>query len=540
MLLKIRLTKFNIIFIFICLLLFSTAIHFFPIWSKGHPFSICTENLVVAKNLYLTGKYSIKNSKDILLSSTLIKSQGIPASTENKLTPLIYAKIFKIFGFNPWLPTKISILFYSLTGLILFTLAWRLFNLKLGLIFGLIFIFTPHISAYSVTGGSYEFALFFVSLALLFYFWDWKIHSKNWRTYFRLGLSSIFFALAFLCRNAFLLSFVPFVIYDFYKTKSLKRVTVFIIPFVILAGAVLIPDFLAGYPHKYLGKYIGQKAEMFGWDGHCFPDPYTYYFEREEYVNKVRDTARGDVASHLLKYGHKLSFKSKVLIYIDSIKYYIKKFFRLITFGGPIMIAFMFVGLFYLFKQRRNLFNLFTFWLTFWFLVLIYKKTSNYNHFLEVSFPLILLSSLGIYQFFKYLNTTLSISQNKKYLFISFLFITILAHLIIANKWAFHERYNTSKIDKVLSFVKAIEKEQLSITDVVAINIHPSFMEELNYFTDKNFIYFSSETIENLLDKNKLQYAFNKFGVTKIIGYDKDLTTRIIQTTEVEDIKLIP
>lgn len=527
MLPNFQLTKFNIVLIFICLFLLSAVIHFYPVWYKGYTYSFNAENLAVAKNLYLTGQYSLKDSQDVVLSSDLIKAQGVAASTENKLTPLIYTQVLKIFGFQPWLPIKISIFFYALTGLICLVLAWRLFNLKLGLIFGLIFIFTPHISAYSIKPGLYEFALFFFSLALLFYLWDYQATNKS-GNYFRLGLSSIFFALAFLARNVFLISFIPFLIYDFFKNKSLPRVIIFILPFIILSSLVLMPDFLAGYPHIYLGKYVGQSAELAGWDGHCFPDPYTYYFAREEYLKEILPTARGDVAACLLTYGYQVNFKNKILLYLDSFKYYLEKSLRLITFGGPIMLAFLLFGLVTLLKRNKKLFQLFIFWFVFWLAVLIALQTSNLNHFLEISFPVILLMSLGIYQSCQWLD--------KKYLLIALLCLSVLGHLIIADQWLFHERYNTSQMEQVLVLVEAIKKHSLTSQDVIAVDTHPSFVSQLNYLTDKNFVYFRPATIENLLAKNQLADAFDKFRVTKIIGYQEELTKKIIQVTEVENI----
>src|SRR4030042_5632778 len=98
--LKIRVTKLTLSLILISLFLISLAIHAYPLIYKGYPPHLSAESLVIAKNLHLTGNYSSTDNQGIILSSKLISSRGIFDTTENKLTALIYAKIFDIFGFN--------------------------------------------------------------------------------------------------------------------------------------------------------------------------------------------------------------------------------------------------------------------------------------------------------------------------------------------------------------------------------------------------------------------------------------------------------
>jgi hypothetical protein len=58
----------------------------------------------------------------------------------------------------------------------------------------------------------------------------------------------------------------------------------------------------------------------------------------------------------------------------------------------------------------------------------------------------------------------------------------------------------------------------------------------MNWYTDYSYVYFDPKTIEKLLTENKLQWALDQYGVTKIIGYDKELTEKIIKTTKAEAI----
>lgn len=525
-----RPTKLTIILILFFLFLLSVAVHYYPVIKKGHGPSLCHENLVLGKNLALTGKYSTNDDKGLILSSALIQDKGVPATTENKLSSLFYAQVFKIFGFNPELPVKISVVLFGLTGLISFSLVYRLFGLKLAVIFGLIFIFMPILADYSLVAGEYDLALLFFSLSLLFYFWNFK---KDKKSYGQLFLAGIFFALAFLSRNAFLISFVPFVVFDLFKFKSWKRIVVLILPFIVLVSIFLVPDFKAGRPNTYLGSYFGQSPENLGWDAHCFPDPYTYYFERDEYVAGTISTAQGDVVSCLADQGYKLGFKQEFLNYLDSIKYYVNKFFRLIIFGGPIMLAFMLAGLVILKKKNKPLFTLFLIWFFVLAISLIYLQTSNKNHFLEIILPAVLMMSLGIKELLLLIKNNLKISDKKKYLVMISLVVAILGHLIVADKWLFHERYETNKPEDIIVNMALINKYNLHSSDVIATFSQGTGC--LNYLTDRSFVIFDELTIKNLIKQNKLKRAFEEFGVTYVMGYSEELNQQIKEI----DIKVI-
>ena len=88
-----------------------------------------------------------------------------------------------------------------------------------------------------------------------------------------------------------------------------------------------------------------------------------------------------------------------------------------------------------------------------------------------------------------------------------------------------------------MSFVDIIEKEDLNDKNIIATGYHPSVPLALNYYTNKNFIYFHPETIKKLLAEKSLQSAFDKFGVSHIIGFENDLNNQIHNQTTVNIIK---
>ena len=210
--------------------------------------------------------------------------------------------------------------------------------------------------------------------------------------------------------------------------------------------------------------------------------------------------------------------------------------FRFIRLGGSLIIIFLLAGGLYLYRKKNSLLKLFIIWGIVWYLLLIVFKTNNWDHFLEVLFPIILMISLGIYWFLKFASNL--VKGKSKYILVLGLFFLILLHLVQANKWMLYDVYRSGNIDLALESAQAVKNYELSNTDVVAVDIHPKISYLLNYYTDCNFIYFHQSTVERLLEGGRLQWAFDQFGVTKVIGFNEELTKEIIQNTDVDSIKI--
>jgi len=524
--------KKNVVLIIIILFLLSLAVHFYPVFKKGHSFDSFGGNLILARNYASTGQFKIESEKNIYLSTERIKEEGIYCNWGNKLTPYIYGQVFKFFGFNQNLPLYLTLIIWSLSGVILFLVVLKLFNLKVALIFGLIDIFIPVFTQGSLMAGFYEWAVLFFSLGFLFYLWPKKEKNKN--VWLNLLLASLFFGLAALARNVFLLSFIPFVLYDFWQNKSYKRLAVFVFPFIIIWGVYLAPGYLVGLPNAYLTS----QDTSFNYYGHLFPDPYTYHFEKEEYIQSVLGDYNVYLSEYLLKYNYPVSFTNRLKLYLESALFYPKEIFKIIVLGGPLILLLLIAGFIYLYREKRYLFKLFALWGIIWYFLLIVLKTNNWDHFMELRLPIALLISLGIVWLVDYI-MELSFSRNLKYFIIIVLFLFLILHLGLANKWMLHEEYNTSKVDVIRELAQVVNQEQLDKqNDVIAINIHP-IIQNLNYYTDQNIIYFNSQTVEKLLEQNKLAEAFEQFGVTKIIGFDYNLSKRIKEKTGLNSLDLV-
>jgi hypothetical protein len=531
--------KGYLILIIISIFVVSLAARYYPIFHKGFSYSISSNNLILARNLSVANKYSFENEKNVVLSSSLVEERGIPSATSNKLTPVIYGKIFNVFGFNSTIPLYISLFLYALTTVLLFLLVLKLFTFKIALIVAGVDIFMPFVLAGAIRFGFYEWAMLFFIIAISVYLWRKK--PSSWR----LLLSGLFFGSAALARNAFLISFIPFVVYDLYSNfihgkdwrrinlwiwPAIKRAFVFILPVVLLWGGIMIYDFSQGTVNAYFVR-----GDV-GYDVHLFLDPYTYHFEKETFIEQIRDSAQGDEINALISYGYFDGWKVKAKMHIVSLVYYIKNFLRLPTLGGALVIFFLILGAIFLYIKKRQWFNLFVLWGIIWFFSLTRFRTTNAAHFLEVRFPLVILMSLGVYMILKFIWQSGLKSKTKHFLIIGLLLV-VLFHLIHADRWMLHESYENSNMEETFSLAKSIEEKKQEInkrTDVIAVggpdNQAPTV---INWYTDFSCVYFNSDTVEKLLEENKLRWAFNEFGVTHVVGFDS-LNKEIANATDVK------
>lgn len=466
----------------------------------------------------------MENEKNVMLSSVNIREQGIPCDLSNQFTAVFHGWIFKIFGFYSELPLYVSLFLWSLTGALLFLLVYRLFDLKIAIIFSFVEILMPFILRSALMPGFYECAILYFTIGLLFYLHKQK--AGCWSLF----LASVFFGLAILARTAFVVSCPPLVIYDFWNHKSWKRTLIFVLPFTLIFGGSLISGYVRGSTNAYLSSH----DTSFSYYGHLYLDPYTFHFEKKAYVEKILKAPNVTAVPFLTKYGYKVRLKDKIVKYARSIFFYPRKFILLVYSGGPLIILFLLGGLVYLYKKNIYLFKLFAIWGVGWYAGLIFLKTNNWDHFSELEFPIILLISLGIYWLIEFI---LQSRVKCKYLIVLVLVAALGAHFVQANQWMLHEQYASSNIETVIKLRKELEHCVIDKKhDVIALDIHTIVYQSLAYYTDYNIIYFDSQTIDKLLADHKLAWAFGQFGVTKIIGFSEKRGQQIIEQTGVQNL----
>ena len=126
---------------------------------------------------------------------------------------------------------------------------------------------------------------------------------------------------------------------------------------------------------------------------------------------------------------------------------------------------------------------------------------------------------------------------SEKYFKIICIFLAILTAygLVVADHTYFGRGYDDKTNAELQYLATKIEDVAVPTDATIAVGIrngHPM----LNYLTGKSVVYFNVGTVRELANENKLQDAFDKFGVKYVAGYDKELSDLIIKNSKVENI----
>ena len=502
----------------------SICASFYPIHQKGYALWGDDLNLIEARNAAQGGTYAYENQNGVFLSSAHT-AQSVKTAIPNSLTPILYRYIFQWFGTNPQVPIEISVIMFALFNAFVCALGIKLFSPEVGFAGGLVSALMPEMLLESISRGGYEFALIFLACALFSYFYSSeKMFSPSKK---RLVFTSMFFALAALARNAMAISFVPFILYDFWLHRNIKRSAIFLAPFAIIFGLTL-----TSYSWLPLSNgYTATTNQPFQQVGHFFNDPYTYHFNADETVQVALahpETIDRTSAYFLSHWNYHVPLKQNIKAYIDAGIFYIQTVVDLIQTGGLIVLFLVLLGAFHLWRTHRKFVEFSVLWIVVWGIGLVLAQTGNNNHLVEISILLSLFTAVGFVELGK------NLSYKKTWYVIGLL--AVLGNLAAADKWRLYDSYRSSKAGLVEAIVTQVPVAD--VPGVIAIGIHPDAAYEFAYLTNHDTIYFNPATIQELYDQKKLKAVFAQYHVSGAIGFSTDLSNDIIQQAGVPAISV--
>lgn len=524
--------------LFLILIFFLAIIVWYsPIIFKGYSSQDISRDMVLARNYHQGGILATQNNLSIILASSLIEKEGHPLVLSEYLGSFFYAQIFKITG----IPSHnnlilISIILYAL-ALVLFTiLTLHLFNLKIAVVFSLIYIFSP--IGWGLTGflGGYEFCLIFWALFFIFYFLGIKKNEQSGNKLNNLFfiISGIFLVVAALSKSVTLVFVLVFFL--FLLIKKLKQQLIYIfIPFIVLLVIFWLPSVLRG-ENSYLSLFGKQATEETNFSSylHIFPDPYTYYFEKEEYLKEFRNQDLGwsenlEVKKNLTNFGFdKINLFERIKVGFYILSQHISRLFSLEDFGGPFILLLSALGLIYLRNKHRFLCNLFIFWLTVSLFIFSFIILVGRSHLMDFIWPLVLLVALGLIYLSEIIRDHFNLKKEKSIFFAILIIVLVVYHLILINHVILGKQYDKDFVPRSLVYAQEIKNLEIQDTDVIAIpGDFPDQANTLNYLTNKSFVIFRSSTLEKLLKEEKINQAFELFKVKYVLGYSDDLSKEL-------------
>jgi hypothetical protein len=518
------------------------AVWLSPVLFKGFiPQDLGSPSIILGKNIAQTGVYGSENDLNIVLSSSLVKDQAHLSSQGNKLTAVIYGEIFKITGLLSEKELLLLSVILQALALVIFALTvLYLFGYKIASLFSLIYILLPFSWQLPYSLGPYGFCLLFFSLFLLCYFFG----ISRQRQYLYLIPAGIFLALACLTKET-IFFFLPFFFAYLWFKSSKRNLLYILVPLLILLGCLWVPDVLKAN-NAYLLHFNNNASEElksadFARFTHLFPDPYTYHFDKEEFLGNIQNQLENDKTSFwskadLIKTMSNTGYLTPSLwerMAIGSVLAFdhFSRFFSLEEIGGPLIFLLMILGVYSLKQKNKQLYSLSLGWIISIIFLLSFVALAGRSHLMDFGWIIALLVSLGLALLIEILNKHFNFTQKKSAVLFLILTFIFLYSLILTNHVVWNQAFESTQTNLLIeAYSQKIKALNIADQDVIAVPID-AYLYRINYLNDKSLVLFRTKTIEGLLDKNELASAFEKFNVKYILGYSPELSQKIEDQT---------
>lgn len=543
------------------LLVFAAAfsVWYSPVLFKGYAPYKMTEIMPIAKNLSQTGNFSIEDKQSVLLPISLVKEKGENATSGNKLTVYLYAWIFKLIGvLNPQHLVMVAILFNSLSLVVFAFTVLRLFGFGVASLFVGVYIFMPYNweSVYSL--GTYEFAIFFLSLFFLFFL----LGREKKREAIFLILAGISLTLSALSREVFFLILPILVAFLWFNDKSQgdqqdlslcgkvwnkKRLIYLFAPIILILSVFYFPSFFSEGKNNYSGffsKSEKQRPMDSPFYEHLFPDPYTYHFEQEKFLadfdNKIENSGFTESLENkkiLANLGiRNMGIIDRLSLGVILLFTHLFRFISLELVAGPFVLMFALLGLYSLREKDKNFYKFSIYWFFGTLFLLSFVVAVSRSHLRDFNWIIPLLASLGVFFFADILKNNLRLSRRQSFVFLSVISFLFIYNLILADHVVFGNIYDGNPSQKLEAYAQEIKKIGVRDGEVIAIGLNSKEQIVLSYLADESMVIFTTSTIKKLIEEKKLQEVFDKFGVKYFLGYDDKLALEILASAKAENI----
>jgi hypothetical protein len=505
-----------------------------PIIFKGYTVHEMSAEIILARNYYQTGVFANQNDLNVILSPSLIKENGHPLVMNEYLGSFFYSQIFKLFGTLSYNNVVLlSVILYAIVFLIFALLILRLFGSKIAMIFSLIYIFLPFSWGITYYLGIYEFCLLFLALFFVFYFWAEKKEGA-WSIVLFI-ISGTFLAVSALSKEVTLVFALALFIYLFFKKRKKELLAIFI-PFICLLIIFWLPSIIGG-ENRYISLVkTNVDKSVFSTYLHVFPDPHTYYFEKEQFLSKIKNQDLGmtenlETQKILANFGlDKITIFNRLKIGTYLLIKHIFRFFSLQEFGGPFILLLMIIGLLCLRKRLEKFYGLLKYWVVLSFLIFSYILFIGRGHLMDFIFPFSLTITLGILFTADLFKEKFKFSEKKTAAFLILITGFIVYHLILINHVVLGDKYDRDYVPRSMAYAELINKSNIQDVDVIAVpGSFPAQLLTLNYLTEKSFVLFSPETVEKLYTENKLKKALETFNVKYVLDYSDTISKKLVE-----------
>jgi glycosyltransferase involved in cell wall biosynthesis len=531
--------------------IFMVTTWYAPIAIKGYP-AVSPEwhMILAARNFARGGVLGSENKLNVVVAPEQAVTEAQASSLGNNFTSLAYAGVFKLYPSINWNQlTLLAIIISALAGLLFNILVYRRYGLGVALLFPFIYTLFPFNQEQAQFLGTYEFCLLFFAIFCLLSFGG---KAGKWKE-LRWLLAGLFLALSCLSREAMYV-FAPLFGFWLIFKRRFKELAWVVIPAGIVVLVLPLVMGWGGINNDYLKLILNQSSNVaatqkysdFDFFGHIFPDPYTFHFNHDEYLNSYQNkiSSAGLIDRlQLIKSGNnmgeiKINLIDRFLIGTLNLSYHLYRFVAFEFFGGPLILLLLFIGLWQLKRRSPSDTWFFVYWLTSIVLLLSYATLVMRSHLMDFGWVLAVLVSLGIISLWPIVKEKITNQKNQIIVYAGII-IAVMLNLLLADKMYLGQAYKDNMAPQMFETAEQIRTGSDLESGVIAVGCRDGH-NIFNFLTGKPFIYFDADDILQLAGEGKLQTAFNLYGVKQVACFSPEVSAAIASSSSAQILAVWP
>jgi hypothetical protein len=287
-----------------------------------------------------------------------------------------------------------------------------------------------------------------------------------------------------------------------------------------------------------------EEGTDFGDYAHLYPDPYTFHFNRENFLNEYNSLRQGNALDSIGRIGNlkvavnmgqaSANLLERGEIGLSIMARHLGRFVSMEEVGGPIILLFMILGFIWLRKRATFFANLSLWWIGAAVLLLSFATLAQRSHLMDFGWVLAMFLALGVSGLSAMVSQNFTLNRKKEMILLIFLVLIVVYNLTLSTHIVFGRIYDDRQaLDNKVYAEKILQK---NIGDNEAVAMPENMPYDLNFLTNKSIVVFRTQTIEKLIKEKKLQSALDSFNIKYIVGYSSILTKEIINNAKVESI----
>lgn len=508
-----------------------------PALLAGLPYDI--PPLLVVRNYAATGLFSMTDALGRFLAPSTLVPLAVPSAIGNRVSIWLFASLVQFVPFRALLEwTALTAIVFSLVLIPWWLTVKKLFDARIAWLSLVTVSLMPMYWREAVWLNHYQFALFFLFCGFASFVW-----LRERSLLGALALSGVFLGLAAGAKDAFLVALPWYgflIVWAFWGNR--KRAAAMVSVFVCSAALIYFLPYLGdirtyGYPvNQNLARlWPGAKEVREDFYLHLYPDPYTYFFDRERFDKEL-----------LLRLPMMSSIErvqtEKILINFDVgtpdvlrrianglwlFLGQIPSFFQQDTVGGVVLWLFILPGAMALIATQRFLAISLIGLILFTEVIIRFVFHYQRDHLMDTGWALALFAAVGIAAVADGLAVAWKRASSGM---LTFLIISVLAlALVQTNRVRFARLYSRTLVPDTVAAAEIL-RQTPDKSAVIALPLGPNLLEQLAVLSDRSVVLFAPETVERLLDERQLKEVFAQYGVTHVMRYDTELMRRMQRT----------